>query len=322
MPRVRSNFGVIGPEQTISSSNTGFFSSVVEAQQLKGSNKWPNLSDISISPAFNSKTSWNFDIDGPLNITTGSYTITPTKESVQVNLKMWGEGGYGGRSGSTGNHYASGAGAALVGNITLTTGQSYFITFFGGGTGGASTFNGSGGNAAGIFSGTSAVFGNSIAIAAGGGGAAYDDGGRGSVGGAGGNPNGAAGTGYSGAGGGGGTQSSGGTAGSASNLGTAGSQLQGGSGGTGGGFRGGGGGGGYYGGGGAAIQSAWASAAGGGGSSYANTSLVTSLTHYSGSGTTPGNSADAVRNGAGSGIVAGTTYPESPGTPRINITKI
>lgn len=31
-----------------------------------------------------------------------------------------------------------------------------------------------------------------------------------------------------------------------------------------------------------------------------NTSLISSVTHYSGSGTTPGNSSDAVRVGAGS----------------------
>jgi len=41
MPKVRSNFGVIGREFTVSGQSSGVISGVIEAQQLKGANKWP-----------------------------------------------------------------------------------------------------------------------------------------------------------------------------------------------------------------------------------------------------------------------------------------
>jgi len=316
MPRVRSNFGIIGAERVITASNTSFLSGIIEAQQLKSSNKWPIVADLNISPALNGKTSWNFVDDGVINITSGSYTITPLRQ-ITTNVKLWGQGGYAGRSGA-GASYASGAGGAVTGTLVLNTGTSYYISFFGGGASPA-TFDSRGGNAAGIFTGTSLSHANSIVIAAGGGGAGYDDGGRGDIGGAGGHPSGANGAGFSGAQGSGGTQSAGGAAGSASNPGTSGSALQGGTGGTGGGYAGGGGGGGYYGGGGAAIQASWAGAGGGGGSNYANTSLVSNVVQYSGSGTTAGNNSDANRGGAGSGVAAGSTSGSAGGSARIYI---
>jgi hypothetical protein len=319
MPRVRSNFGIIGAERVITASNTSFLSGIIEAQYLKSSNKWPIVADLTISPALNEKTSWTFASDGEINITSGSYTITPQRQ-ITANLKLWGQGGYGGRSGD-GTSYPSGAGGAVTGTLVLNTGTSYYITFFGGGASPAS-FDSRGGNAAGIFTGTSASHANSIVIAAGGGGAGYDDGGRGGVGGAGGHPSGANGAGFSSAWGRGGTQSAGGATGSGSNLGTAGSALQGGTGGNSGagqGYAGGGGGGGYYGGGGAAIQSSWAGAGGGGGSNYANTSLVSNVVQYSGSGTTAGNNSDANRGGAGSGVAAGSTSGSAGGSARIYI---
>lgn len=316
--RTRSNYGIIGPVQTVTATSTGLVASAVDQQLLKSNDNWPKLVDIVISPALSGKTYWNFISDGALNITSGSYTITPGR-TLTVSVKMWGQGGAGGQNGGS-TSYTSGAGAALVGTMTLTSGQSYYLTFFGAGTSQA-TVNSNGGNASGIFSGTSAIFSNAIAIAAGGGGAGYDDGSRGDIGGAGGYPSGTNGAGYSSSYGIGATSSAGGSAGTASNAGTAGSALQGGSGGYNGStYGGGGGGGGYYGGGGSAIQASWAGGGGGGGSSYANTSLVTGLTHYSGSGTTPGNSGDSIRNGAGAGVTAGTATPAAGGPGRIYIT--
>jgi hypothetical protein len=317
--RNRSNFGIIGPQQTVSATTTGGVYSADDQRIAKSTGNWPGVGDVTISPTLSGKTVWNFADDGPINITSGSYTITALR-SVSTSVKMWGQGGYGGRNGSSGSTYPGGAGGALTGSLTLTQGQSYYLTFFGAGTSPASELS-HGGNAAGIFSGTSAIHANSIAIAAGGGGAGFDDGGRSDVGGAGGYLTGAAGTGYSGAGGGGGTQSAGGARGTASNLGTAGSALQGGTGANSGtGYGGGGGGGGYYGGGGAGIQASWAGAGGGGGSNYANSSVITSVTQYSGSGTTAGNSADSVRNGAGSGVASGSAAGTAPGPGRIYIT--
>lgn len=320
--KIRPNLSVIGNNtQTITSTSSRFISSAMDVVMAKRNDTWPKLTDLLISPAFNSKSAWTFDTDGPLNITSGSYTIVP-QTNLTISMKMWGEGGAGGSSGSSGVSYPSGAGAALTGNTTLTQGASYLITFFGRGTSTA-TLNSNGGNAAGIFAGTTATQAGAIAIAAGGGGAGHDDGSRGDVGGAGGFPSGANGAGYSSAFGRGASNTAGGAAGTASNVGTAGSALQGGNGGSGTTpYAGGGGGGGWFGGGGAAIQASWAGAGGGGGSSYANTSLVTGLTHYSGSGTTAGNSADAVRNGAGSGVTAGSAGGSSGGTGRIYISKI
>ncbi len=278
----------------------------------------PIDADLTISPALSGKTTWSFSVDGAINITSGSYTITALK-NVSTSVKMWGQGGYGGGSGGS-STYPGGAGGALTGTLPLTQGQSYYLTFFGAGTSAATVLS-HGGNASGIFSGTSAVHANSIAIAAGGGGAGYDDGSRGDIGGAGGHPNGANGAGYSSAYGRGATQSAGGAAGTASNNGTAGSALQGGTGGFSGSTYGaGGGGGGYYGGGGAAIQASWAGAGGGGGSNYANTSIMTGVTQYSGSGVSPGNSSDSVRNGAGAGVAPNSAVNTAPGPGRIYIT--
>lgn len=316
--RNRSNYGIIGVTQTISTTSTGGVYSADDQRIAKAAGNWPFPADLSISPALGGKTIWTFADDGPINITSGSYTITALR-TVNTTVKMWGQGGYGGGNGGS-TTYAGGAGGALTGTLALTQGQSYYLSFFGAGTS-AATLASNGGNAAGIFSGTSAVHANSIAIAAGGGGAGYDDGGRGDVGGAGGHPTGANGAGYSSAYGRGATQSAGGAAGTASNNGTAGSALQGGTGAySGSNYGGGGGGGGYYGGGGAGIQASWAGAGGGGGSNYANTSIISSVTQYSGSGTTPGNSSDSVRNGAGSGVAANSAVNTAPGSARIYIT--
>ena len=277
--------------------------------------------DLIVSPSLGGKTGWNFTTDGPLNITSGSYTIIPTN-GLTVNMKMWGQGGAGGQNGGSSISYASGAGAALIGTVSLVKDQSYFLTFFGGGNT-TSSFNANGGNASGMFLGTSAIFANSIAIAAGGGGAGYDDGGRGDAGGAGGYPAGENGAGYSTTAGAGATQSAGGASSPGFTYpGTPGTALRGGSGGSATTYGGGGGGGGYYGGGGGGLQSAWAGGGGGGGSSYTNPAYVTGVTHYSGANINAGNSSDPDRGLAGSGVAAGTTTPVFGNPGRIYITKV
>lgn len=287
--------GIISSVQpTLSTSSaSGFYST---EQQVQNASSWPlpiPPNTVTISPALSGQTSWSFSANGPINITSGSYVITPSS-TFTVTVKLWGQGG---KSGI----YSGGAGGALTANMTLTSGQTYYLTFGGAGAGGGASALGTGGNYSGIFLGSSAVQANALAMAGGGGGGGYDDGGRGATGGAGGHPAGASSAGYTGTTAGGGSQSAGGTAGGGSNPGTAGTSLQGGTGGTGSGYQGGGGGGGYYGGGGGGMQASWAGAGGGGGSNYANASVLTSITQYSGSGTTPGNSADSIRAGAGDG---------------------
>jgi len=307
----RYSGGVISSTQpTISfSSASGFYTT---EQQLQNISNWPksSLPIVEISPTLSGKTQWNFLTDGPINITSGSYTITPASTFI-TSIKLWGQGGKAGI-------YTGGAGGALTASLTLTAGQPYYLTFAGGGAGGGTSAYGTGGNFAGIFLGSSALHANALAIAAGGGAGGYDDGGRGATGGAGGHPSGSTSGGYTGTLAGGGTQSAGGTAGGGSNPGTPGSALQGGTGGSGSSYQGGGGGGGYYGGGGGGLQASWAGAGGGGGSNYANTSILTSVVQYSGSGTTPGNSSDSIRSGAGTGGSGSTGA--SGGVGRIYIT--
>jgi len=242
-----------------------------------------------ISPAVNGKNVWDLDIDGPLNLgTQGNWYATPLS-TFSVSAKLWGEGGDGNRSG------LFGAGAFSEGVITFIAGTTYRLGV-GQGRGAQSAFNGAGGGWSGVLIDAPST---AILIAAGGG----ANGWSGDIkGGAGGWPNGTAGdndpnTNFSNGGSGGG-QSSGGSGGGASGTfaqsGTSGTSLQGG----GGGYAGGGGGGGYFGGGGGGGADV-NGAGGGGGSSYFNPALVIAQSMLSGSGTTPGNSSDADRAGAG-----------------------
>jgi hypothetical protein len=227
--------------------------------------------------------------------------------TLSVTAFLWGGGGGGG--------YFSGAGGgsgSATGTFTAGGGSSFAVVVGGGGSsqapnagpgssvpgGGGLTGNlgygGQGGGYSGVFI-TSASQANAYLIAGGGGGAAYE----GAAGGAGGGTTGVAGGSGGNAGGGGGTQSAGGT--SVSSAGTA---LQGGSSGSeGDGGGSGGGGGGYYGGG--AGSNTNPGSAGGGGSGYFNPTYIINATLYQGSGTTPGNSSDSLRNGSGNGGASG-----------------
>lgn len=259
---------------------------------------------FSISPSVSGKSTWNLDVDGPLDLSTaGTWTITPTSV-FNMNIKTWGAGG------SSSSLYSGGAGGSSVGVLATVASTSYIIRV--GAVNGGGTVTGSaarGGGYSGVFI-TSETHGNARIIAGAGGGADFDDGGRGAAGGAGGGSSGQNGFGYTGVDtlGKGGTQSAGGAGGGGTYTGSPGSALTGGNGSAtpGSGYAGGSGGSGYYGGGGGGMQSAWAGGGGGGGSGYIGG--VTTATTYTGSGTTPGNSGDANRGTAGNVGVAGKVY--------------
>ena len=265
---------------------------------------------VDISPAFGGQTSWNFDVDGDLDIGTHSateYTITPQR-SFFVDAKLWGGGGAGGwyyLSSAPASSYApGGGGGAATGRLLLRKGTDYTLRI---GEGGAALTGTSGPSASGatwVAGGVGSNFGpegggysgildgSTVVLMAGGGGGGADLS-FGSYGGAGGGTTGQ--DAVSGQGGGGGTQSAGGAA-SSFNGATAGSYLTGGMGqNTQTNALSEGGGGGYYGGGGGNVGG------GGGGSGHANSSYgdLSNTALYTGSGATPGKSTDTDRNSAG-----------------------
>ena len=274
---------------------------------------------LNISPTVSGKSIWDLGKDGKLVLNTNQeYTVTVDSPTA-IDFKIWGAGGgMGVGPGRTG-----GGGGAVTGSMTLLNGTTYVLSVGRGGWrstdsvptspgtnpgsqggGGVGEPHPSSGNyAAGVGGGYSAIFrsatksqANTVVMAGGGGGGGYNG-----AGGAGGYPSGVAGGGPSG--GGGGTQSAGGSGGSGGGgSGQSGSAL------TGGysvkgplGAPGGGGGGGYYGGGGGGSSVADTGGGGGGGSNYQNPPYLTSVTQYSGSGTTAGNASDPDRGTAGNG---------------------
>ena len=269
--------------------------------------------DFTISPAVGGVTNWSFATNGDLNLSSyGEWTITMSR-TVTVTSKMWGGGG--GPGGSYGSSYPpsanigpGGGGGYATGTFQLTSGSVYKLRV---GQGGARVSSGTnvgatylkggvksvvwgseGGGYTGIFI-TSVSQANAYLMAGGGGGGS--DTGFATAGGAGGGTTGETPSGGI-QGGSGGTQSAGGAA-SVYNNATAGSALTGGLTGDSGGASGalGGGGGGYFGGGGGNVGG------GGGGSGYFKSGTVSSATLTAGSGSTPGNNADAARNGSGQG---------------------
>ena len=247
-------------------------------------------SSFTITPAYSGITDWNLTVDGPLVIaTSGSWTITPT-DGVYTKIKMWGGGGASYRNALTG-----GGGGFSSGSVQLESAVPYIIVTSMNGSNGIS---GSGG-LTGIFS-SSILHANSIMIA-GGGGIGTDQSGNGDFSG-----NGGAGGGSSGQNGStstswdtgkGGTQTSGGAPATRGfNFTTSGSALQ---------VNGGDGGAGYYGGG---SQNSQGSAAGGsgGGSGYIHPTKVVNGTTVTGASSTPANSSDSERAGAGQGSLGNT----------------
>jgi hypothetical protein len=286
---------------------------------------------FTISPSVSGKSTWTFEVDGALNLSTsGEWTFTPNT-SFTVSAKMWGGGG-GTISHINGNMGNGGGGGYASGNITLTGGTTYKIRVGGGGGAGSAssgvggyngggngansgTLGGGGGGASGFYASDATIQNNVILLAGGGGGGGYNTQGSQGSGGGGGGSSGAAGSGgaYPAANGSGGGQVSAGGGGatngnngwSPTGNGGNGSALTGGTGGPRGssGAGGGGGGGGYFGGGGGAGQNSidTGGGGGGGGSGYTHPSLVTNGVLTAGSGTTPGNSGDGVRGSSGNG---------------------
>ena len=234
-----------------------------------------------------------------------------------VNIEMWGAGGGNGNiSGWSGGGNGAAAGYAS-GLVTVTPGNAYKIVvgqagqaanavrkYGGGGRAHDSWGPGSAGGLSGFFLGSGTVFSGtepqsgtharSVLIAGGGGGGGANRNPGSTNGGAGGGTNGQNGNSSNASfRGNGGTQNAGGS----------GSPAQGGSelrGGDGNGAYGAGGAGGYWGGGAGAYQEPNDMGGGGGGSGYFNPTYVNSATLTGGSDTTPGNSGDADRSGAGS----------------------
>jgi hypothetical protein len=317
MPRTRTNYGIIGPTQTLTAASSRGVYTIEDQKLAKQGSNWPSTADVVISPAVGGVSNWIFATHGNISITTpGEYTLTFTSNYSKV-VKMWGAGGAP-NSGGSASWGAGGAGGAATGTVAFTAGTTYYfrvpqsgrnvagsapaLSYGAGNSGGVFSVGtaGSGGGYAGIFQ-NSVTQANAILMAGGGGGGASDRsdglGGRGGTAGGG-----TAGQTIADFQASPGTQSAGGAAAGGSSP-TSGSALQGGNGSGGGG----GGGGGYYGGGGGGTQGD-GGYGGAGGSGYYNTSIVTSATLYTGSGTTPGNSADAQRPGtAGAATTAGGT---------------
>ena len=280
---------------------------------------WPvavsNL--LSISPSLNGESSW--DGSTPLSFdSTGEYTITPTYDTT-VDVKIWGGGGacgYRYQDGitSTSQQGPGGGGGYSTARITLRAGFSYVLQIGEGGirttasSSGATYLAGGigrpeGGTQGGGYSG---IFKSSVSQAAAllmaGGGGGGSDTLFGTAGGAGGGSSGQNTSDAGNQGGFGGDQSSGGSPAAFNNT-TAGSALLGGRGQT---ARThaslGGGGGGYFGGGGGNAGG------GGGGSGRIGTDAdVSNGVTATGSSSTPANSSDSDRGGAGQGGVAGST---------------
>lgn len=317
MPRTRTNYAIIGPVQTVTAASSRGVYTAEDQKIAKQRDAWPSSADVVIIPAANGVSNWIFAVHGNISLTTpGEYTLTFTSNFSKV-VKMWGAGGAP-NSGGSASWGAGGAGGAANGTISFTAGTTYVVrvpqsgrnvagsapalAYGAGNSGGVFTVGtaGSGGGYAGIFR-NSVSQANAVMMAGGGGGGASDRsdglGGRGGTAGGG-----TAGQTIADFQASPGTQSAGGAAAGGASP-TSGSALQGGNGSGGGG----GGGGGYFGGGGGGTQGD-GGYGGAGGSGFANATFVTSSTLYTGSGTTPGNSADALRPGtAGAATTAGGT---------------
>jgi len=273
---------------------------------------------VTISPAFGGVSSFTPTAGATLASTScGGYSFTPNTTFTAL-VKCWGGGGGGSINQGANIRSRGGGGGYYDAWVTFIAGTTYTLSVgCGGGASGSARTAGAGGGGTAVLR----VTGGSVYLlgAGGGGGGGVSDTG-GAQAGAGGGDNGETGSGGSGrSGGGGGSQSAAGaggvgvrrtgSAGSGRNGGPgAGSGATGGGAGTGnggnGGFNssdngGGGGGGGFFGGGGGGGDAG--GDAGGGGSGTANLSYVGNAYGFTGSGSTPAESADPDRGTAGQG---------------------
>lgn len=117
------------------------------------------VSPLTISPAVNSKTTWDLTTDGNLVLSpAGTWTVTPTGGNCRVKAKLWGAaGGAGGLDTITNSTYNDqnfdtafgGGGGYIEGYINLLSTTAYTLTVGGGGKKGANNAAGSGGGAGG-----------------------------------------------------------------------------------------------------------------------------------------------------------------------------
>jgi hypothetical protein len=265
----------------------------------------------------------------------GSYVV-PTGVTT-ITVKSWGGGGGGGAgSGSSGVGGSGGGGGFAQADITVTPGETLDVLV---GTGGVSAGNNRNGGNGGGYSAVKRSSTFLVQAGGGGGGGAANGTNNGCNGGAGGGSSGVAGAtgctagsggaGTTSAGGGGGAGGTGGNSGSAgaanaggnaggssTSCGTSVTGQTGGAGGTGAGGKGGnagscegggGGGGGRFGGGGGGSTNTSAGRTAGGGGGGSDLVTGTNTVETAGSGTTPGQSSDGYRNGAGNGGAGATT---------------
>jgi YD repeat-containing protein len=284
---------------TVSDGHGGTASAAVTATMANGTRSF------FITPAVNGKSTWNIDVDGPLNLATaGIWTITPTATFTSAT-KAWGAGG--GSSGCCATN--GGAGAYSGGSVLFSAGASYKLYVGGGGAyspmgangglnGGGNAGNASNsarGSGGGGYSGVRTAVGAALLIAGGGGG-----------------------QGWGGAGGGGGQSAP-------DYLGAGNVLLKGGTGGGGTSYQGvdgqmtsngglgGGGGGGYLGGGGGqSLLTATGGSGGGGGTGYASSTASAGVVLTAAVGPTPANSSDSDR-GAAAEPASGTNTSGQPG---------
>lgn len=259
--------------------------------------------------------------------------VVPTGIS-SLTLKMWGGAGGGGGGGATAAGAAGGGGGYVTSTISVTAGETLSVYVGGGGAGGSYDARGVGAGGGGGGGGFTSLYRGSTALAIAGGGGGGGGGRQALAGGAGGAGGGTSGINGSNGGttvaGRAGTASTGGAAGTGGTNGIAGASLLGGDGGdgqssqssgsgAGGGAigagnggspnltatraGGGGGGSGYFGGGGGGGSASTTSVSGGGGGGGSSYTIAgsTGVTNTAGSGATPANSSDTVRNSAGSG---------------------
>jgi hypothetical protein len=318
---VFSNGGILGVRNLTSLLEAKGLWNLRSQFLARKANAWPGEGLITISPSVGGVTTL-FSGQSLVFSSSGEYTITCSSD-INMTVKMWGAGGacgyqYTQNINSTAKQGAGGGGGYTTGVIALQAGSSYIVrigqggirtnsgtsgaTYLAGGLVANATYGGAqGGGYSGIFI-SSVSQANALLIAGGGGGGSDTD--FSANGGAGGGSSGQNSPGFSNniQGGAGGTQSAGGSP-SQFNDATAGSALTGGmSISTVNGAGLGGGGGGYFGGGGGNVGG------GGGGSGYFKASSpVSSASTTAGSGSTPGNSADSDRSGAGQGGASGST---------------
>lgn len=279
--------------RTLAGAPFGTPGTTISLNDLRGKSREINV--FSINPSVGGKSTWKFDTDGALNLTSGTYTITASSP-YRLNVKIWGGGGSANPP-SAGRTWSGGGGGFAGGVITGVSGDVYVLVGgFGAGSAPDPSQGTPGGQAYGLFA-NSYSHANSRIIAGAGGGGSFDV----SLGGGGGGSSGNPANNWPGRGGGGGTQSAGGDAGPPG--GSAGSALQGGNGGS----TGAGGGGGYYGGGGGGSVGP---GGGGGGSGYTHPSVTSPVLT---TGTTGGAAANTSDPFYSPGTGPGGVWGGSPG---------